>query len=90
MQPLTITIIQSNLFWENKAANLKMFEEKIKNIQGKTELVILPEMFSTGFSMNPEKLAETMEGETVAWMKRIAIQQKIILTGSVVIEENQD
>ena len=90
MQPLIITIIQANLFWENKTANLKMFEEKIKNIQSKTELVILPEMFSTGFSMNPEKLAETMEGETVAWMKRIAIQQKIILTGSVVIEENQD
>ena len=90
MQPLTITIIQANLFWEDKTANLKMFEEKIKNIQSKTELVILPEMFSTGFSMNPKKLAETMEGETVAWMKRIATQQKIILTGSIIIEDNKN
>ena len=90
MQPLTITTIQANLFWENKTANLKMFEEKIKNIEGKTELVILPEMFSTGFSMNPVKLAETMDGETVAWMKRIAIEQKIIITGSLILEDNKN
>ena len=90
MQPLTITLIQANLFWENKSANLKMFEEKILSIPTKTELVILPEMFSTGFSMKPQTLAETMEGETVAWMKRIASTQKIILTGSIIIVENEN
>jgi predicted amidohydrolase len=85
---LTITLIQANLFWEDKKANLEMFQRKIESIKEKTELVILPEMFSTGFSMHPEKLAETMDGKTVQWMKRIASERKIILTGSVIIEEN--
>lgn len=65
-----------------------MFEEKINSIKDKTEIVVLPEMFSTGFSMEPSKLAETMEGETVQWMKRVAAQKKIILTGSVIIQED--
>lgn len=64
-----------------------MFEEKINSIAEKTEIVILPEMFSTGFSMNPSKLAETMEGETIQWMKRMAAEKKIILTGSIIIED---
>ncbi|MCC7402625.1 MAG: nitrilase family protein [Chitinophagaceae bacterium] len=87
MSTLTITTIQSNLHWENKAANLAMFERKIRSIQEETEIVVLPEMFSTGFSMNPEPLAETMEGETVNWMKRVAADNGIILTGSVIIKE---
>lgn len=65
-----------------------MFEEKINSIKDKTEIVVLPEMFSTGFSMEPSKLAETMEGETVQWMKRVAAQKKIILTGSIIIKED--
>ena len=89
MSTLTITIIQTNLHWEDKAANLKMLEEKILSIKEKTEIVVLPEMFSTGFSMQPEKLAETMEGETVQWMKRVAAEQKVILTGSVIINGGQ-
>ena len=64
-----------------------MLEEKIRSISPPTEIVVLPEMFSTGFSMSPETLAETMQGETVAWMKRIAGDKKVILTGSVIIEE---
>jgi len=64
-----------------------MLEKKILNIGEKTQVVILPEMFSTGFSMKPESLAEKMDGKTIAWMKRIAAQKKIILTGSVIIEE---
>src|SRR5881227_1249522 len=85
---LTIAGIQSNLHWEDKKANLQMFEEKILSISQPTEIVVLPEMFSTGFSMQPKKLAETMEGETVQWMKQIAAKKKIILTGSIIIEEN--
>lgn len=87
MSTLSITTIQSTLHWEDKTANLKMLEEKINSIKGKTELVVLPEMFSTGFSMKPELLAETMEGETLQWMKRIVAEKKIILTGSVIIGE---
>src|SRR5687767_14116972 len=85
MSNLTITGSQTALHWENVAANLKTFEEKIKSISAKTEIVVLPEMFSTGFSMKPEELGETMEGETVKWMKRIAAEKRIILTGSVII-----
>lgn len=87
MQTLTITIIQANLFWENKKANLEMLTQKINSITTATELVVLPEMFSTGFSMQPEILAETMDGETMNWMKNIASTKKIILTGSIIIKE---
>ena len=87
MATLSITVIQTNLHWEDKAANLQMLEEKIRSIKDKTEIVVLPEMFTTGFSMKPETLAETMEGETVQWMKRMAAEKKIILTGSVIIKE---
>lgn len=89
MSSLTFTLIQTQLYWEDKKANLAMLEDKIKSITERTEVVVLPEMFSTGFSMKPEQLAETMEGETIQWMKRVAAQQKIILTGSVIIEDGQ-
>lgn len=64
-----------------------MFEEKINSIKSRTEIVMLPEMFSTGFSMNPQVLAEKMDGPTVQWMKRIAAEKKLILTGSLIIED---
>lgn len=87
MSSLTFTLLQTGLHWEDKKANLAMLEEKIKAINEKTQVVVLPEMFSTGFSMKPELLAEPMEGETVTWMKRLAAEKKVILTGSVIIEE---
>ncbi len=90
MSTLTITTIQANLAWEDKLSNLQHLESRISAIAQKTELVILPEMFSTGFSMQSALLAETMEGETVAWMKKTAAKYKIILTGSVIIRENDD
>lgn len=88
MPSLSFTIIQTRLHWEDKTANLSMLEEKIMGIRERTEIVILPEMFSTGFSMQPGKLAEKMDGTTVQWMKRVAATKKIVLTGSVIIEEN--
>jgi len=90
MSMLTITTIQSNLVWENKAANLLMLEQKIKGMEERTEVIVLPEMFSTGFSMNTQALAEDMNGETVTWMKRVAAENKIILTGSIIIKENEN
>jgi len=88
MSSLQFTLIQTALHWENKEANLKMLEEKINAIKVQTHVVILPEMFSTGFSMKPEVFAETMEGVTVQWMKRVAASKKIILTGSIIVEEH--
>ncbi len=87
MSTLKITLIQTHLFWEDKGANLALLEQKIVNLEEPTEVVILPEMFTTGFSMQPTLHAETMEGPSVKWMRRIAMTKKIILTGSLIIEE---
>ena len=87
MASLTITLIQPDLAWEDKEANLELLALKILGLKEKTEMVILPEMFSTGFSMKPVELAETMDGPTINWMKKIAAEKKIILTGSLIIEE---
>lgn len=84
---ISITLIQANLAWEDKTTNLKNLQEKIEKIEAKTNIVVLPEMFSTGFSMNVEALAETMEGPTIQWMKKLAITKRIILTGSLIIKE---
>ena len=84
---LCITGIQTDLAWEDKATNLSTLEKKILSITEHTEIVVLPEMFSTGFSMRPEELGETMEGGTVQWMKRLAGERKIILTGSLIVQE---
>jgi predicted amidohydrolase len=70
-------------------ANLNLLKQKIEAIQEKTEIIVLPEMFSTGFSMQAKALAETMDGETVEWMKQVAAENKIILTGSIIIKENE-
>ncbi len=86
MSELTFTLIQTALHWEDKEANRRMLEQKINGIE-RTQVVVLPEMFSTGFSMKPEVLAEKTDGPTVQWMKTIATQKKVILTGSVIIEE---
>jgi omega-amidase len=87
MSSLTITTIQTGVQWEDKSANLKRLEERILAIPEPTELVVLPEMFSTGFSMRPQALAESMDGPTLAWMQEMAARKKIILTGSIIIEE---
>jgi omega-amidase len=84
---LHITMVQTALHWEDKRANLAMFEEKIRAAKGKMEVVVLPEMFSTGFSMKPETFAEKMDGTSVEWMRKLSESLKIILTGSLIIEE---
>lgn len=87
MNNLKVTIIQSNLHWENKAANLKMFSEKLAAISDATDLIVLPEMFTTGFSMQPEKFSESMHGTTVTWMKEKAKEKNCVITGSFICEE---
>jgi predicted amidohydrolase len=87
MADITFSIIQTKLHWENKEANLRTLEEKIRGIEVPTQVVVLPEMFSTGFSMNAIQLAETMTGPTVEWMRLLSAERKIIITGSLIIEE---
>ena len=81
MDKLIITTVQTDLHWENKEANLDMLGTKIMGIKEKTNIVVLPEMFSTGFTMQPELMAEKMDGETIAWMRNIAREKGIILAG---------
>jgi len=88
MKNLKATLIQSNLHWENRSENLRMFSEKIDAIKEETDLIILPEMFTTGFSMNCKALADSMSGETINWMKEKATQTKCVITGSFICEEN--
>lgn len=84
---LKVTIIQTSLFWEDADKNRSMFSEKIQQLQTSTDVIVLPEMFTTGFSMESEKLAETMDGKTVAWMKEMAQQTRAAITGSLIIAE---
>jgi omega-amidase len=89
MSKLRISLIQTVIHWEDKTANLAMLQKKMDAIPDKTELIILPEMFSTGFSMAKEKLAETMDGETVAWMRDRAAKKNAIITGSIIAREDE-
>jgi predicted amidohydrolase len=84
---LNVTLIQADIVWEDKKANLKQYQSFIESVQDKKEVVVLPEMFSTGFSMNTQALAEPMDGPTAQWMKNIAKQHRCILTGSLIIED---
>lgn len=85
---LKIAIIQSDLVWENPEANCQHFKEKIEALTPPIDLVILPEMFTTGFTMHASKVAETMEGESVQWMLNLAASKDCALMGSLIIEEH--
>ena len=85
---MKVTLIQSPLIWENPKRNRSYFEGKINSISNTTDLIVLPEMFTSGFTMNPRAVAETMQGETVLWMQSLAKAKNSAITGSVVIEEN--
>ena len=85
---LKIAAIQTHLTWENPQENLKRFEKKIEQLEKDTDLLILPEMFSTGFTMQPSSVAETMQGPTIQWMLESAHTNEMAMVGSVVILEN--
>jgi predicted amidohydrolase len=85
---MKIAIIQSSLYWEAISKNRNSFEEKIAQIDSEVNIIILPEMFSTGFTMNASKMAETMQGETVLWMQTLAKNKNCAVAGSLIISEN--
>lgn len=87
MRDLTITIMQANLKWEDAAANRSMFSERLASMKETPDLVALPEMFATGFTMNAEAVAEEMDGPTVEWMINSARSGRYHLAGSLVIRE---
>ncbi len=87
---LKISCIQADLAWENIDQNLNMFKEKLNLVPKETEIVVLPEMFTTGFSMNSLELAESMDGKSFQWMKEQAEKQNKIIIGSVIIKEDKN
>lgn len=85
---MKITLIQAPLVWENPIANRTYFEEKINHLRFETDLVVLPEMFTSGFTMQAKSVAETMTSDTIQWIKNLAKANKLAITGSLVIEED--
>jgi len=88
MQNLKATLLQSNLLWEKIEDNLANFSQKINQITEPTDLIILPEMFSTGFSMQPKNVAESMDGKTMDWFKEHAAKKNAVVTGSFIVTED--
>ncbi|MCY1476390.1 2-oxoglutaramate amidase [compost metagenome] len=86
---MKIALIQAPLIWESPQANREYFEERVNSIEQEIDLIILPEMFTTGFTMNPKNVAETMEGETILKLKDLAKNKNTAITGSLIIIENE-
>lgn len=86
MQNLNVTIIQTALHWHNRKDNLSHFTTLIEGIIEPTDLIVLPEMFTSGFTMQVKEAADTLEGETLQWMQYMANKKQAVITGSVVIE----
>lgn len=85
---MQISFIQAPLSWENPEENRNYFAQVIQDVPEDTVLLVLPEMFTSGFTMNPQNVSETMDGTTIQWMKAIAKEHKFAITGSVVIRED--
>ncbi|RKS26161.1 putative amidohydrolase [Flavobacterium endophyticum] len=86
---MKIALIQAPLIWENPQANREYFEERINSIEQEIDLIILPEMFTTGFTMNPKNVAETMQSETILKLKDLAKNKNTAIIGSLIIVENE-
>src|SRR5690554_6259345 len=92
MSELRTTLVQCDLRWEDPEANCRMLEETLGELgQADTDLIVLPEMFATGFTMNSREMAEPMaESRTVAWLRDQAWQRGCVVTGSVAVVEDGD
>ena len=87
---MKIALIQTSLTWENPTENRSHLSQKITGFIEDVDLIVLPEMFSSGFTMNPKAVAETMQGDTIAWLQHLAKAKNCAITGSLVIEENKN
>ncbi len=86
MENLNITLVQPNILWEDIPGNLEKYAKMLSEVKN-TDLIILPEMFNTGFSMQSEKLKESMDGRSVQWMKDLALEKNASIVASLIIEE---
>lgn len=90
MKDLQVALIQSDIYWHEVDANLASFEEKIWQVESPVDLILLPEMFNTGFSMEVNKNAEMMKGKTFKWLQHMAAQKKAVIAGSFTILEDNN
>ena len=86
-EKLEIALLQADLKWENIKENIQKFEDQLKEVPGEVDLIVLPEMFTTGFSMNAAHLAEPAQGKTFQWMQKIAAEKDAAVTGSVITSQ---
>ncbi|MDJ0929087.1 MAG: amidohydrolase [Gammaproteobacteria bacterium] len=89
MNPLTVTLIQADLCWQDPVANRELIHDSIRSVGTPGHLIVLPEMFTTGFTMDATTVAETMAGETVQWLQRMAADLGAVITGSLVIRDGE-
>jgi len=88
MKNLSISLVQTGLIWQQANANCQHISKLLDDEAASTDLIVLPEMFNSGFTLDATKVAETMQGETVIWMKQLAAKHNAAVTGSLVILEN--
>jgi predicted amidohydrolase len=86
---MKIALLQMNIIWENRPENISHCQAMLAALPSDVQLVVLPEMFTTGFSMHPETLAETEDGPSLTWMRNRAVHQNMALTGSLIIKEGR-
>lgn len=86
MENIRLALVQSDLYWEDAAANLAMLEEKLWKMERKVDILVLPEMFTTGFTMNAVSQGEPMNLHSTKWMKQMAAQMNTVITGSLIIK----
>lgn len=90
MQDLTVTLFQSTLHWENADKNLQAFDKRIANLKEQPDLIVLPEMFNTGFTVKPKEVAETIKGPTFRWLQKTARETGAVITGSFIVQDGND
>ncbi|WP_421824075.1 nitrilase family protein [Flagellimonas oceanensis] len=84
---LNIALIQTDLYWEDPVSNRNMFEEKIASNPDNVDVIVLPEMFTTGFTMKPKRIALSESEGTLTWMKQMAQEQNKALLGSLIFQD---
>jgi len=86
-ETLTVALVQSKLIWEDRSKNRSIFEDQILSISKDVDIIVLPEMFTTGFTMNTS-CAEKMDGESMQWLQKMATKKNAVICGSLIIEDN--
>lgn len=90
MNTLSISAIQTDIIWENPEANMLQIDALLKTIQNPTDVILLPEMFTTGFTTNVQKVAETMDGHTIKWMQQKAKETSAVMAGSIIMRNGNN